>query len=95
MESSKCVSFLRLLLLLLLPSSYSISFQIPNFTPSPNYILYQGDAVSSSGTVELTSNVEAFRVGGVTYANEVLMNFCFLQLEPFLALQLDCTLLSS
>ncbi|GKV51116.1 hypothetical protein SLEP1_g57790 [Rubroshorea leprosula] len=71
MESSKCVSFI--LLLLLLPSSYPISFQIPNFTPSPNYILYQGDAESSSGMVELTSKVEPFRVGWVTYANEVLM----------------------
>ncbi|GLT30097.1 hypothetical protein SLA2020_049180 [Shorea laevis] len=71
MESSKCVSFI--LLLLLLPSSYPISFQISNFTPSPNYILYQGDAESSSGIVELTSKVEPFRVGWVTYANEVLM----------------------
>ncbi|GLT31604.1 hypothetical protein SLA2020_063330 [Shorea laevis] len=71
MESSKCVSFI--LLLLLLPSSYSISFQIPNFNPSPNYILYQGDAMSSSGNVELTSNNEPFHVGWVTYANEVLM----------------------
>ncbi|GKV44484.1 hypothetical protein SLEP1_g51665 [Rubroshorea leprosula] len=55
MESSKCVSFILVLLLFLLPSSYPISFQIPNFTPSPNYILYQGDAESSSGIVELTS----------------------------------------
>ncbi|GLU18689.1 hypothetical protein SLE2022_349740 [Rubroshorea leprosula] len=74
MESSKCVSLiLLLLLLLLLPSSYPISFQIPNFTTSPNYTLYQGDAVSSFGIVELTSNVKPFRVGWVTYANEVLM----------------------
>ncbi|GLT29972.1 hypothetical protein SLA2020_047990 [Shorea laevis] len=73
MESSKCVSFILLLLLLLLPSSYPISFQIPNFTPSPSNILYQGDAESSSGIVELTSKVEPFRVGWVTYANEVLM----------------------
>ncbi|GLT45401.1 hypothetical protein SLA2020_192340 [Shorea laevis] len=76
MESSKCVSFILLLLLLLillLPSSYPISFRIPNFTPSPNYIFYQGDAKSSSGIVELTSKVEPFRVGWVTYANEVLM----------------------
>ncbi|GLT45386.1 hypothetical protein SLA2020_192200 [Shorea laevis] len=70
MESSKCVSFI---LLLLLPSSYPLSFQIPNFTPSPNYILYQGDVESSFGIVELTSKVEPFRVGWVTYANEVLM----------------------
>ncbi|GLT50180.1 hypothetical protein SLA2020_236860 [Shorea laevis] len=74
MQSSKCVSFIILLLLLLLPpSSYSISFQIPNFNPSPNYILYQGDAMSSSGNVELIDNNTPFRVGWVTYANEVLM----------------------
>ncbi|GLU20215.1 hypothetical protein SLE2022_364260 [Rubroshorea leprosula] len=73
MESSKCVSFILFLLLLLPPSSNSISFQIPNFTPSPNYILYKGDAVSSLGIVELTNNVESFSVGWVTYANEVLM----------------------
>ncbi|GLT50543.1 hypothetical protein SLA2020_240240 [Shorea laevis] len=70
MESSKCVYFI---LLLLLPSSDSISFQIPNFALSPNYILYQGDAITSSENVELTNNDFWYRVGWVTYANEVLM----------------------
>ncbi|GLT44198.1 hypothetical protein SLA2020_181090 [Shorea laevis] len=72
MECLIFVSFI-LLLLLLLPSSNSISFQVPSFTPSPNYILYQGSAMPSLGIMELTDNIEPYNLGLVIYANKVLI----------------------
>ena len=60
------------LLLFLLPSANSVSFQISRFECNASNILYYGDAIPSVGTIEMINKVNyVCRVGWATYANRV------------------------
>ncbi|XP_052198080.1 L-type lectin-domain containing receptor kinase IX.1-like isoform X1 [Diospyros lotus] len=64
-------SFLFSLLLLLLPFSSSVHFQISRFGPEAN-MLYQGDASPAVGSVELINKVTYLcRVGWAFYADRI------------------------
>ncbi|KAE8038584.1 hypothetical protein FH972_011081 [Carpinus fangiana] len=60
------------LLLFLLPSANSVSFQISHFESNASNILYYGDAIPSVGAIEMINKVNyVCRVGWATYANRV------------------------
>ncbi|XP_060675213.1 L-type lectin-domain containing receptor kinase IX.1-like [Ziziphus jujuba] len=61
-----------LVILLLIPCSNTIQFQISRFNPDQTDILYQGDAVPSVGAIELINKVNYLcRVGWETYVESV------------------------
>ncbi|KAG2696083.1 hypothetical protein I3760_07G042000 [Carya illinoinensis] len=56
----------------LLPSAYSVYFQIPRFESNADNILYSGDAVPSIGTIELINQYNYLcRVGRAIYFERV------------------------
>jgi hypothetical protein len=57
--------------LLLLPTAYSVSFQITRFDPTATDILYYGDAVPSVGAIEMNKVNHINRVGLAIYAKRV------------------------
>jgi hypothetical protein len=58
--------------LLLLPTAYSVSFQITRFEPTATDILYLGDAVPSAGAIEMINTIRYdCRVGLAIYAKRV------------------------
>ncbi|XP_059439981.1 L-type lectin-domain containing receptor kinase IX.1-like [Corylus avellana] len=59
------------LFLLLLPTAYSVSFQITRFDPTATDILYYGDAVPSVGAIEMNKVNYINRVGWAVYATRV------------------------
>ncbi|XP_059440031.1 L-type lectin-domain containing receptor kinase IX.1-like [Corylus avellana] len=59
------------LFLLLLPTAYSVSFQITRFDPTATDILYYGDAVPSVGAIEMNKVDYINRVGWAVYATRV------------------------
>ncbi|KAJ4714596.1 putative Kinase [Melia azedarach] len=57
---------------ILLPLSSSVYFRMPRFESNVKNILYQGDAITSVGNVELINNYKYLcRVGWATYADRV------------------------
>ncbi|KAF3439162.1 hypothetical protein FNV43_RR17437 [Rhamnella rubrinervis] len=64
--------FMFIFVLFLLPSSYSLKFQISRFNPDQANILCHGDALPSVGLIELINKVDYLcRVGWATYAQSV------------------------
>ncbi|GAB4848821.1 hypothetical protein Ancab_003615 [Ancistrocladus abbreviatus] len=64
--------FSNLLISLLLPVAYSVSFQFPCFEQNSAHILYQGDAVlTPDGTIDFNKQDYLCRVGLITYAERV------------------------
>jgi hypothetical protein len=58
--------------LILLPTAYSVSFQITRFEPTATDILYLGDAVPSVGAIEMINKYRyVCRVGWAIYAKRV------------------------
>jgi hypothetical protein len=58
--------------LILLPTAYSVSFQITRFEPAATDILYLGDAVPSVGAIEMINKYRyVCRVGWAIYAKKV------------------------
>jgi hypothetical protein len=58
-------------LLFLLPSANSVSFQISRFESNASNIQYHGDAVPSSGVIEMNKVHPQCRVGWATYVERV------------------------
>jgi hypothetical protein len=59
-------------LLLLLPNTYSVSFQITRFDPTSTDILYYGDAIPTVGAIEMINKINyVCRVGWAIYAKRV------------------------
>ncbi|GAB4848826.1 hypothetical protein Ancab_003620 [Ancistrocladus abbreviatus] len=64
--------FSNLLISLILPVSYSVSFQFPHFEQNSAHILYQGDAVlNPDGAIDFNKQDYLCRVGLITYAERV------------------------
>ncbi|KAF2283877.1 hypothetical protein GH714_016752 [Hevea brasiliensis] len=63
--------FLSFLLLLLLASANSISFQKTRFEPTDTSLIYEGGAAPSVGAIELNSDAYQCQVGRATYAEKV------------------------
>jgi hypothetical protein len=59
------------LLLFLLPSANSVSFQISSFESNASNIQYHGDVVPSFGAIEMNKANLLFRVGWATYVERV------------------------
>ncbi|KAK9272925.1 hypothetical protein L1049_003304 [Liquidambar formosana] len=55
----------------LLPSTNSVSFQIPRFNPTATDIVYEGDAAPYDGAIDFNSITYYCHVGRATYAERV------------------------
>jgi hypothetical protein len=62
---------LFLILLFLLPSANSVSFQISSFEPNTPNIQYHGEAAPSYGAIVLNDGSTTYGVGSATYAERV------------------------